>query len=498
MFEKKKEKKVMKKSLMSVAVCVLFVIATAVASFAAMGEGTVTANKGVDIRLFGSNRLIPSYYRNFDFNDDAKDEVILTEGGFGAGFFVRNELRLGWKGTGQDGKWGFKVILENDIHMTKDNGDRNTYVGYGDKSSDFGGEFSVERSNFWYKFGNVKFSSGWDVKFLDIKTGGLVYGDDHPFMALTGGDKNLNWDLCMLLIKDTDDLQDGFYKPGNAPNDFDWYVYYAKVNFKAGDFTISPFVAYSDLGSAVANGNDTDAIYYGVEGYGSFGMFKPSFEIAGVTGTINDSDPTGDDVDIQSWAAFAGLTLALSPELNPYITATYQQGDDDYGDDDAEGFVGITNIARYTPYGIDNAILYEHFGGGNGYGGPLYALSNERINKGHYTYGGIGNGGSGENPGLLYLAGGLKGKVDKTSYNVRVSHLWYDEEDVVWNKKENKRGLDDNDMGWVFDAQIKYPLSPNLYVKATASYWVVGDDLEDAAGDDESPILTAVELGWKW
>jgi hypothetical protein len=498
----------MKKCLIALALSVVLVIGTAAAGLAAMGEGTVKANKGVDITLFGSNRVMPSYYRNFDFDDDANDGAILTEGGFGAGYFVRNELRLGFKGTGEN--WGFKVILEDDIHMTKDNGDRNTYSGYGatpgvSGTSDFGSEFSVERSNFWYDFGGVKFSVGWDVKAYDIKTGGLVYGDDHPFMSLTGGDKTLNWELMMLLINTTDDIND--LVTSKAPNDFDWYAYSAKVNYtidsgELGKFTVSPFVALSDMGSAVvagpvAKGYDAQTWYLGLEGYGNFGIFQPSFEVAYATGDIKDAYIDGSDVNVDSWAAFAGLTLALCPEFNPYVTATYQQGDDDPLDDDAEGFVGITNIARYTPYGMDNSILYEHFGGGEGFGAPLYALSTERATKGN-VYGGLGNGGSGNNPGLIFIAAGAKGKIQKLSYNVRGCYLQYDEEDAL------APGIDD-ELGWNFDGQLKYPLSDNFYTMFTASYFVAGDGIEEYneykigdAYDSEDAWLTVLELGWTW
>ncbi|MEA2109155.1 MAG: hypothetical protein U9P07_07025 [Pseudomonadota bacterium] len=503
----------MKKSMMALLICVVFIFATAAASFAAMGEGSVSTSKGVDITLFGSNRIIPSYYRNFDFDDDSKDAAILTEGGFGAGFFVRNEFRMGWKGVGQDGKWGFKFILEDDIHMSKANTDRNTYGHEGLGGSDYGSEFSVERSNFWYKFGPVKFSVGWDVKFLDIKTGGLVYGDDHPFMALTGGNKTLNWDLTMMLVNDTDDLHDAGVITGNAPNDYDWYVYYGKLNytFCAGDnakFTVSPFIAFSDMGSAACkDGVDSDAWYSGLEGHGNIGIFKPSFEIAYAGGEMNDAydhyGPNEDDVDIDAWAAFAGLTLALSQEFNPYVTCTWQQGDDDPLDDDAEGFVGITNIARYTPYGMDGSILYEHFGGGAGFGAPLYALSTERSTKG-YNYGGIGGAGSGNNPGLLFLAAGAKGKIQKASYNIRVCYLEYDEEDSLLEANGLSGSIDD-EIGWTIDGQLKYSFSPNFYTSLTASYFVVGDGIEDFNEamygpdyDDEDAILTALELGWKW
>ncbi|MCK4379271.1 MAG: hypothetical protein KAW01_08015, partial [Deltaproteobacteria bacterium] len=262
----------MKKSMMALLICVVFIFATAAASFAAMGEGSVGTSKGVDITMFGSNRVIGTYMRNLtDLDSDTQDSVVLTEGGYGGGFFVRNEFRVGWKGVGQDGKWGFKFLFENDIHMSKANCDRNDY---GDGDDPFGSEFSVERQTFWYKFGDVRFSVGTDIQFLDMKTGGLVYGDDHPFLALDGGDKTLNRKLFMLLVEESDDL-------GDFARDNDWYVYGAKLNYTfetadKGKFTLSPFAAYSDMRKDAQGVGNVHAYYYGLEGYGNFGIIKPA------------------------------------------------------------------------------------------------------------------------------------------------------------------------------------------------------------------------------
>ena len=477
----------MKKSMMALLICVVFVFATAAASFAAMGEGTVKANKGVDITLFGSNRVIPTYMKNLtDLDSDNHDPLTLTEGGWGAGFFVRNEFRMGWKGVGQDGKWGFKFILENDIHMTKANGDRNDY---GNSDDPFGSEFSVERQTFWYKFGNVRFSAGTDIQFLDIKTGGLVYGDDHPFLALDGGDKTLNWKLFMLLIEDSDDL-------GKSYRDNDWYAYCAKLNytFCSGDngkFTLTPFLALSDMRKAAQGFGNSHAYYYGLGGHGSFGMIKPAFELVGVTGDITNADTDGSDIDIQSYAAFGSITLALSPEFNPYIGFYWAQGDDDPNDGDADGFVGITNITRYTPtFGMEGGIMYEHLGR---FGAPLYGLVPERAGASkRYIYGGIGGGGNGENPGLQYYGIGSKGKFGNgNSYKVQVAYMMYDEEDAL--------GLDDDEIGWVLDAQVKHAFSKNFYTTYTFSCLNPGDGMEEAfGGNDDLAINTNIELGWKW
>ena len=366
----------MKKSYLALLVSIIFILATVGSSFAAMGEGTVSAKKGVDLTLFGTNRFIPTYCSNMsDFDSDKHDGVTLDEGGFYAGFFVRNELRLGFSGKGEN--FGFRVILETDLHYTKNNVDRNTYTGYGHNSSDFGSEFGVERSKFWYDFGPVKLTTGWDVTWADLKTGGLVYGDDHPFIMLSGkaGD-SMDWQLNMLLIEDTDDIFGT-----NSYRDGDWYTYIAKMNFKFGGMTVSPFAVLSDMRKDAQGIGNVHAYYFGLEAFGKTGIFMPSFEIVGVTGTINDAYMNGtvqqDDYDISSFAAFAALKLDLMPEFQPYIGGFYVQGDDDNTDNDAEGFVGITNITRYTPtFGMEGAYIYEHIGGQ--LQSPLYALTPER------------------------------------------------------------------------------------------------------------------------
>jgi len=317
----------MKKSYLALLVSVIFILATVGASFAAMGEGTVSAKKGVDLTLFGSNRFIPTYSTNLvDFDSDnptGGDRLTLDEGGFYAGFYVRNELRLGFSGKGEN--FGFRVILEEDIHYSKSNVDRNTYVGYGNNSSDFGSEFAVERSKFWYDFCGVRFTTGWDVMFQDLKTGGLVYGDDHPFIALSGKiNDTSNWLAYMLLINDSDDIFGN-----NQYRDTDWYVYNLKFNFKVDGMTLSPFFTYSDMRKGIQGTGNAHAYYAGLEGYGKIGMLMPSFEAVYVGGTINDAAEGGtDDYDISSYAFFASLKFDVSPEFQPYFGGYWVRGDE--------------------------------------------------------------------------------------------------------------------------------------------------------------------------
>ena len=483
----------MKKSYLALLVSVIFILATVGSSFAAMGEGTVSAKKGVDLTLFGSNRFIPTYCSNMnDFDSDKEDWVTLDEGGWGAGFFVRNELRLGFSGKGEN--FGFRVILENDIHYSKANGDRNTYGDWGNKTSDMGAEFGVERSKFWYDFGPIRLTTGWDVTWADIKSGGLLYGDDHPFIMLSGKvDKVMDWQVNMLIIEDADDLNGEFT---GKYRDSDWYAYIGKMNFKVGGLTLSPFVCFSDMRKGAQGIGNSQAYYGGFEAYGKIGIFQPSFEAVYAGGTINDAYKNGtadqDDYDISSYAAYASLKIALMPEFQPYIGGFYVAGDDDNTDNDAEGFVGITNITRYTPtFGMEGAYMYEHI---FGLGSPLYALTPERMGGTAARYGGIGGSGTGDNPGLMHIGMGATGKISDISYKVQTCYLWFAEDPYAGTDRE----VGDDEIGLTIDAQAKYALSPNFSITGTISGLLPGDGVEELMGEDDMAWITRCEFVWKW
>ena len=51
-----------------------------------------------------------------------------------------------------------------------------------------GEDFGVEKLDFSYDFTShglpVTVQTGWNTKWLDIETGGVLYGDDHPYIDL--------------------------------------------------------------------------------------------------------------------------------------------------------------------------------------------------------------------------------------------------------------------------------------------------------------------------
>src|SRR4030043_16758 len=78
-----------------------------------------------DVSFFGTARVLPTYYSNFDFDDNKPDAPVVNEGGLTMGEHVRSELRLGWKAGGDN--WKIMMIAEVDLIAEKDTADRSFY-----------------------------------------------------------------------------------------------------------------------------------------------------------------------------------------------------------------------------------------------------------------------------------------------------------------------------------------------------------------------------------
>ncbi len=484
---------VMQKGKQIFALALLLVFGFAAQSFGAM-------------EFFGYAKVKPTYYSNFDFDNDKPDTATLNEGGWASGEHMRAEVRLGWKASGE--KWSIMAQAEADLIMNKDNVDRSFYVGAtkGDPGQpNAGGEFGIERAEFNYTFlPQLKLSTGWNIRALDIRTGGLLFGDDHPFLGLRGElAGNLNYELLYIPIQNFSEVGQSLPTVDN-----DWRVYSAKVNYELGKdtagqplspfysqnaLTISPFVAFSDNRGADGGNSTANVYYYGLEALGKLGPVKPSFEVVFADGEFDD------DRDISAMAAFAAIEVPVSKVFNPYIAGRYTTGDDNRNDNDVEGFVGITDIGRFTPLlGMDGNILGEHLASGSSiYNSPLYSFSPDRAVGGN-TYGGIGNASSGNNPGQRMLAIGAKGElVPKFLYKAQAFMIWYDETDNLINVKNPGQKVDDY-AGTTFDLQLLYAFSKNFSIDNIFSTFIPGDGIEDQVNADDPAIVNMLTLAWTY
>jgi hypothetical protein len=459
--------------------------------FAAVLVAAFAAPAMAEISFFGTARVLPTYYSNFDFNDNLPDAPTLNEGGLIMGEHIRNELRLGWKAGGD--KWKIMMIAEADLIAEKDTADRSFY-NTGTKgtpaAANAGGEFGIERVELNYTFAPaLVLSTGWNIRAADIRTGGLLFGDDHPFIELGGKlTENLKYALTYIAINNRQ------LTAGVSPVADDWRAYLLKFNAIVGSgdvkFDLSPLVLLSD--NKMRNAK---VFYYGIEGTGQIGMIKPSFEFI-----FADGEFRGTNLDIKSYAAFAGVEAAVSKAFNPYVAFRYAKGDDNSSDNDVEGFVGITDIARFTPLmGMDGNILGEALG--NPYGNALYSYAPERRTAGN-LYGGISNAGSGNNPGHMIAALGAKGAVSEAlSYKAQVFLIWYDQtKNLPVGAGKSISEVDDY-AGTTFDLQLSYKFSPNFSTYLIYSTFVPGDGIKDqlaTTADDTPAQLASLGLVWTY
>jgi len=457
---------------------------------AALGILGFTTQGLAATEFFGTAKVKPTFYSNFDFNDDVKDKPALNEGGWTSGEHMRAELRLGWKASGE--KWRVKMIAEVDAIMNKNTADRSYYTGTPQAQTNAGAEFGIERAELGYTFNKyLDISTGWDITALDIKSGGLLYGDDHPFLALGGAlTDSTRYQLLYLPIQNDEVLNT---EDSTITND--WRVYTLKIDQTLdtgiGKLTISPLVAFSDNRAKQATTN-----YYGLEILGQLGPIKPSFEIISAQGEFDNGK------DISSLALFAGVELPVNKAFNPYVAYRYTQGDGDKNDNDVEGFVGITDIGRFTPLmGMDGNILGEHLASGaSPYGASLYAYAPERAVGGD-SYGGIGNGGSGNNPGQKLVAVGTKGDLSgllpNLSYKTQAFFIWYDDTSNLTNTKNPGQKVDKY-AGTTFDLQALYTFDKNFAVDYIFSTFIPGDGLQDQVNANDSAYVNMLTLSWTY
>jgi len=461
-----------------------------------------------EISFFGTAKIKPTWYSNFDFNNDKNDALIVNEAGLTKGQHVRAELRLGWKASGE--KWKVMMIAEVDSIMEKDNADRSFYVLAADdngkeRQPNTGAEFGIERCEFTYSFlPQLELESGWNIRFLDIKTGGLLYGDDHPFVGFRGKiTDSTNYEVLYIPIQNRIALKSE--GPFDDKDHNDWEVYTAKLNYSFGKMedtppdspfyanrsfglTVSPFFAYSDN-----NSWNCDLQYYGLEVTGQTGPIKPYFEIV-----LNHGD-FDDNRDIKSWAMFGGVELPVNKAFNPYVAFRFTQGDDDSSDNDVEGWVGITDIGRFTGLlGMDGNILGEDLG--QSYGATLYSYSPERALSTN-RYGGISNNGSGDNPGQKLLAigsrGDLSGILQGLLYKTQAFFIWYDETDNLTNAKDPGKKVDDY-AGTTVDVQLLYAFSKNFSIDYIFSTFIPGKGQEDVQDANDPAFVNMLTMAWSY
>ncbi len=453
---------------------------------------------GVELSLFGGLKTYPHFVHDIDFNDrDTPLDFLIDESGMidHDDVTVRNEFRLGIKGVGTG--WQFSAILEADFDLDKNNTDRGVRD---DGSLDGAGElqglgmtgedFGVEKLDFRYDFANhgapMVLSTGWDTNFLDLETGAVLYGDDHPYIALAGHLGQAAWKAMTLFIFDD-------VRPGIGA-DLDWRAYTLRLEVPVHGLRWVPFYAFSDNKARRA-----DVHYLGIETFGKIGRLTPRAEWVYALGN-KDHDVDDASTAIRAHAGYVSLELALTPLLQPYLGGYYLSGDDDGGDDTIRAFNPITNAARFTPtFGMENAFIYRFV---PALGTHLYSNAPDNLGTRNSGYGGIGNTSTADSPGLATLGLGIKGGQAAFAYRAQYQQMWLAATGALAHSLADSLGKTQiaQRLGGEFDLQLTYRFSAHFSLGNTLSLFTPGPAIEDIRGPDfdRMAILDTVEMTWRF
>ncbi len=454
----------------------------------------------VSLTLFGGLKTYPHFVGHVDFNaNDTNLDFLLDESGVidHDDVTVRNEFRLGLRGKGTN--WTFSTVLEADFDLDKNNTDRGVRsdVDQQDNLSDddfsavsgmTGEDFGVEKLDFTYDFTAhgtpVTLATGWNTNYLDLETGSVLYGDDHPYISLRGQIDGIKWQAMTLFIFDD-------VRPGIG-SDLDWRAYTLKLTVPTAGMNITPFYAFSDNKARMA-----DVHYLGLQAFGELAILVPRAEFVYAYGNqaIRTTDQT---LDVRAFAGFAAVELKFSDELRPYVGGYYISGDNDGTDGTIRAFNPITNASRYTPtFGMENALIYRYV---PVIGSNLYSNAPDMLGTTE-GYGGVGNGSKADSPGIYSLGIGVKGRWQNLNYQTQFQQFWLAAtggiQQAYGKAKINRRFV------WEYDLNFTFNFSKNFSLGNTVSLLGPGPAIQDIQNTetenfDRLAILDTVEMIWRF
>lgn len=452
---------------------------------AALAVEVPTAS-GIKLDILTQGKFQPTYFSNFDLDSSVDDGATGTSAGAVqvGDEHVRAEVRLGVVATGDN--WTGKLLLENDFALDANSVDR-AYRGE---------RFGLEQAFFTYTFDPAfTLQGGWTFKNLDMASGGLLYGDDHPLFGATGETSFGSYDVFWMPIND------GLISNSSDPNrpnanvvngELDWDVYASKFNIDLGNGgRVSPILTYSDNQQ-----QDAKATYFGVEYIGDIGAVKVRAEALGVTGSFGNGD------DISAFAGYAGLEYPVNESFNPFVALRVASGDDDPTDNDVEGWLGITDIGRFSPLiGIDGQFLGWEPNSNQAIASGLFGLALDQAGPGGAGYGGISNAGTGNNPGQIMLSVGSSGNLasisPKLSYQAQIFPMWFQQTGGL-ETLSTASGSVDSYAGTELDVAVKYQANQYFAPRLVLSSFLPGKGVEDATGADDAAYVAMLELNWNY
>lgn len=470
---------------------------TLVAAAVGSAAGFAGTAQAVEFEQQIQARYQPTYFENFDFNDNVRDsQTVTSAGSVDVGDeHVRGELRWGATVTGERSTG--KILLESDARQDGGQAD--------------GDAVNVERAYFTYEFSPaLVLQAGHEFKVPDFAAGGLLYGDDHPIFGVKGDTDFGSYDTYAIIINETD---------ADPRAQLDSTVWFGKLDFDLGAAgTVSPIVAWHNNKQVDAQVTYLGATYLG--GTGDLSIKGEAFSVtgsyesgtssainfrSGVAAPAGAASLAGDD--ISAFGANLTLEWALSDAFKPNIGFRWTSGDGDPFDNDVEGWLGITDISGFvapmsTGMGVPRwgpnqnpafstpvvfGSTFETSGPATG-GAPTDGSA----------FGGIGNSGTGLNPGQIVIAPGVSGSwTPRLSYMASLWFIWYEDTAGLEALSGAKASVDDF-AGTNFEFRVDYAASENVTFSGGLGLVTPGDGVKDATGADDEAAVAMAQLLWSY
>lgn len=518
-----------------------------------VGPGTLgfTTPDGTEFRFGTSLDFQPMALRDLNFNRKLNFRAINEFGALGE----------------EDAVIGF----ENRLFFTATKGLVSLYTaieldGVADERSVDANNPNIERVNLSLLVPplNTTFTLGWDIYAVD-QIGGLVYIDDDPGIWFKGGAGPWSWQAGWHKRQSfgggAGDSNARFPSRVSAfeRRDDDTNIFSAKVGY---DFThpfgrgrLEPFAIYylrntpmsgpeqTRLGTVGPEGatrpaNDPlqanisniqpsqETWYVGLQGTGSVGWLRPSFEVVGLLGHIQGlrdratgARPFGrSSFNIRSLAAYGRLDFDWSKQswwplrgIIPFAAAEFLQGDGDPSDKTLKGFVspsaptglraGDFPLYRKTFLGLGASPLF-----GNGSADFGFEVTGRGTGP---TIGNIFEGGTfasaatfnnrfgkGDNPGYIKLSTGLQGSWNpQWDFHLVGSFLRFHKTDSVEAEfRSFNPGAISSELGGELSTMVVYKPAPRYQVRPFFSVFIPGAGAQKLAGDNKPGIVSGVDF----
>ncbi|MCI4624413.1 MAG: hypothetical protein L3V56_00460 [Candidatus Magnetoovum sp. WYHC-5] len=323
---------------------------------------------------------------------------------------------------------------------------------------------------------------------------GTIYNDTDPGVRVYGTVGNgIQWSLFA-----AQRFENNLISDLNVLGDIrDQHIVIANAQFNVGKTLIKPTLIYNHDREGDhkygRSGYDEkiDAVYGGVTTYGPVGPLQVLTGLYGAVGMQDNVMLLGtvplEDQDIRAFMGYADIAYPLNKSMiTPHIGVFYASGDDNPGDDDAEGFDSISD--KVNVWGSKGIIIDDRISLPGG-------VTVVRNNSPYTSLRDNDDSSNFVNPGVLATNLGLVVVPHKKlNVDTNLTYFWWAETQVL----EAIFGDLDREIGLEWNMLVDFTINKNLTVFAGGAAFWPENEMNKIFGDDSvaTNILGGVKIGF--